>query len=109
MNPIVPAEMSATLRLLKKDFTLDENCNSIRKYLVDVDKFVVVGVIGRQGVGKSAVAALLAQSNLNMDPKYVIYHDIYASSTHIMTAATTYSLYYLSLICHTDFTNLFTP
>uniref|UniRef100_A0A6A7FS20 Protein SMG9-like n=1 Tax=Hirondellea gigas TaxID=1518452 RepID=A0A6A7FS20_9CRUS len=54
--------MKRAFHLLDDDFSLCEGYTAINAYLLDQASFLVVGVIGRQGVGKSTVASWLADA-----------------------------------------------
>lgn len=58
---IVPEKiMRRPFRLIDDDFHLCEGSTALNAYLLEQTNFLVVGVVGRQGVGKSSVAAMLA-------------------------------------------------
>ncbi|XP_018008021.1 nonsense-mediated mRNA decay factor SMG9 [Hyalella azteca] len=65
-NKVVPSkEMRQPFRLIDLDFKLCEGHTAFNAYLLEQTNFLVVGVIGRQGVGKSTIASLLLQTKLN--------------------------------------------
>lgn len=63
LNLLIPAasptEMTTPVKLLDTEsLTLVDNC---LEYLSDRSDFLVVGVVGYQGVGKSTIMSLLAE------------------------------------------------
>ena len=60
---IAEKKMSRVFRLLDDDFNLCEGHTAFNAYLLEQSSFLVVGVLGRQGVGKSTIANLLVGSS----------------------------------------------
>ncbi|KAF2362562.1 hypothetical protein FHG87_006684 [Trinorchestia longiramus] len=65
-SKVVPAkQMRQPFRIIDAEFMLCEGYTAFNAYLLEQPNFVVVGVVGRQGVGKSTIASLLTQTTLN--------------------------------------------
>lgn len=55
--------MKGPLRLLDDSLSL---CDDLGPYLLDQSNFLVVAIMGLQGVGKSSLASLLVDPNVNI-------------------------------------------
>lgn len=60
MKIVSEKAMHRPFRLIDDDFHLCEGSIALNNYLLEQPNFLVVGVVGRQGAGKSSVAAMLA-------------------------------------------------
>ncbi|XP_034934513.1 protein SMG9 [Chelonus insularis] len=57
----MPQEMSNCIKFMDENFQL---CENVLDYLVDQQDFLVIGVLGTQGVGKSTILSLLTFNHL---------------------------------------------
>lgn len=79
VNPLAPPpEMKAPVKLLDENLQM---CDGILEFLLEQPDFVVVGIIGLQGVGKSTVASLLAESDVTKGLKKPMFK-VHGSEQH---------------------------